>query len=94
MVDARCPVENEQSPCSARPIAARLTAVNADTGAVVAATMSGADGWFRLPLTAGRYVLHAVNLAGATYPHSSPVTVVVGSGRYTVLTVAFDSGIQ
>lgn len=94
MVGARCPVEIEQSPCATRPIAARLTAARADTGVVVATTTSGPDGWFRLPLVAGRYLLQAVNLAGTPYPRSSPVTVVVGPGHYTGLTVAFESGLQ
>jgi len=95
MVDGGCPVEIEGSPCPAKPISARVTAVDAATGVAVAATTSGTDGRFRMSLTPGRYRLEAVNLSGAAYPRSSlPVEVYVERGRYTPVTLQFDSGIQ
>ena len=94
MDDGGCPVVIEGSPCPARPVRARITAVNAATGVAAAVTTSDADGHFRIALPPGRYRLEAVNLAGSVYPRSSPVDVVVDEGRYTVVFIAFDSGVQ
>ena len=94
MVDGGCPVEIEGSPCPARPLSARITAINTATGVAEAVTTSDASGRFRIALPPGPYRLSAVNLTGAVYPRSSPVDVVVVEGRYIQVTVQFDSGIQ
>ncbi len=92
MVDGGCPVYSDASPCPAKPIAAHLTASAA--GHVVGRGTSDGDGRFRISLPPGSYVLQAVNLSGGLFPRSAPVNVTVRSGRYTAVTVSFDSGIQ
>ena len=94
VVDGGCPVEVEGSPCPAKPLAARITIVLADTRAIVTVVTSDVEGHFRVGLSPGSYVLNAVNLTGAPYPRSSPVDVVVHAGSYTPVKLSFDSGIQ
>jgi len=94
MVDGGCPVIMESSPCPDRPLAARATVADADNGSVAATATTGDDGSFRIPLPAGRYVIHATNLTGGPLPAAAPVDIDVPPGQFIALTVAFDSGIR
>jgi len=52
---------------------------------------SGADGRFRVALAPGTYLLLAA--PGSRLP-MKPVTTTVTSGRYTTVSLAFDTGIR
>ncbi|WP_262060964.1 carboxypeptidase-like regulatory domain-containing protein [Streptomyces sp. STR69] len=94
MVDGGCPMARDHSPCPDRPLSARLTITGGDGGGTVTETTSDADGHFRIPLPPGSYTIHPANLTGAVVPIAQPVSVTVGSGRFTTVDISFDSGIR
>jgi len=56
---------------------------------------SGADGRFRIHLTAGTYVLRALSQDGSPFPRPpAPKRVRVRSGRFTYITITYDTGIR
>jgi hypothetical protein len=88
-----CPVERINSPCPPRPMAA--TIVIKDRRAVeVARVTSGRDGHFKVDLPAGSYTLIGLMVGGSMLPRPIPISVVVDPGRYTTVTVEYDSGIR
>jgi hypothetical protein len=96
VVDGGCPVARD-SPCPDRPYRTQLVVTRpapaaGGAAAVVARTQTDANGRFRVPLPPGRYVVTPV--VGARLPRADPVTVDVQPGRYTAVTVRFDSGIR
>ena len=93
-VDGGCPVVRLDSPCPDRSLPARVTVTDAGSGTVVATADTDPAGHFRLPLRAGQYLVQAVNPNGAPLPRAAPVTTTVSAGRYTTLTIRFDSGIR
>jgi hypothetical protein len=94
MVDGGCPPARDTSPCPDKPLRSRLTVLRADSGRTVATTTSDGNGHFRIPLPPGHYVVRPDNLTGAVVPIAQPLTVTVAAGRYTVITISFDSGIR
>ncbi len=94
MVDGGCPMIQSSSPCPDKPIAAHLVVTKVGNDQPIAAVDSDSDGRFRLALPPGDYVLHPTNLTGAIHPAASALTVHVQDGRYTTVTVPFDSGIR
>ncbi|MBO0870291.1 MAG: hypothetical protein J2P15_17190 [Micromonosporaceae bacterium] len=94
IVDGGCPVVRAQSPCPDRPLQATVIVTNARSGSAVASVRTSPAGRFRLQLAPGRYVVRAVNLDNAPLPRSAPITTTVAAGRYTTLTIRFDSGIR
>jgi hypothetical protein len=94
VVDAGCPPTAADPACPTGPLAARLQFVAADDGARAGAVDTGADGTFSLALPPGTYEVRPDNLAGTPYPRADPVTVVVEEGRFTEVTVRFDSGVR
>jgi hypothetical protein len=87
-----CPVK-VNPPCPDKPVAARLSLVDAATGSVVATADSGTDGLFSIGVRPGQYVLRQVSAAGVVRP-AGPITVTVAPDRYTTVTVRFASGIR
>jgi hypothetical protein len=95
MVDGGCPMMRDASPCPDKPLPAKLTITRRGTDTVVVATAtSDTNGNFRIPLPPGDYVLRPTNIAGGLHPAASPMDVAVQAGRYTTITVPFDSGIR
>ena len=94
MVDGGCPPARDRSPCPDRPIVARLTVTQRDSGTTVARATTTADGRFTIPLRPGSYELRAANTTGAPVPLAPSQSITVVSGRYTEVKVAFDSGVR
>jgi hypothetical protein len=94
VVDGGCPVLRLDSPCPDRPLQARLTVTDAASGNVVATAETDPAGHFRIPLPPGQYTVRATNPTGAPLPRAAPTTATIASGRYTTLTIRFDSGIR
>jgi len=86
-----CPVQREGESCE-RPFAAVLYLRRIGSDGPPHVVRSGADGRFRVALKIGRYRLTPRN--AAPYPHAEPQTVVVRAGRFTVVSVAYDTGIR
>lgn len=59
---------------------------------IVATVTSAADGTFRVSLPAGEYVVESQQTS--PYPFAKPQQVTVNPGGYTVIMVAYDSGIR
>jgi hypothetical protein len=94
VVDGGCPVIRLDSPCPDRPIQARLDITQTDSGKEVAIVDTDASGHFHIALPPGRYDVHAANPSGAPMPRAAALTTTVEPGRYTTLTIRFDSGIR
>jgi hypothetical protein len=93
-VGPTCPVMQAASPCPDRPQRARLSVTRVHSTLVIATAVSDGSGYFRIPLPPGRYVVWSRNLSRSVLPTAPPVTVVAVSGRFTVVTIQFDSGIR
>jgi len=94
LVGPTCPVSRPDPACADRPVPAKLTVVDAHSGATVATATTGTDGVFRIPLPPGTYELRPANLSGGALRRPEPVTVVVTAGRYSIANVRFDTGIR
>jgi hypothetical protein len=94
MVGPECPVFQASSPCPDRPLRARLVVTAEGSTESVATVVTDGTGHFRIPLAPGRYTVQPGNLTGSALPTAQPVTVTVVTGRFTDLTISFDSGIR
>jgi hypothetical protein len=86
-----CPVVQQGQACPDQPFQATLTISHPD-GVTIAQVKSDAQGHFRVPLVPGEYVLHPESLDGVAF--AGDQTITVETGRYTQLTVSYDSGIR
>jgi len=61
----------------------------------VRSVRSAGDGRFRVSLPPGAYVVQALPRAGSPFPRSPPPRrVQVHPGRFTVITIIYDTGIR
>lgn len=86
-----CPVVREGEECPDQPYQATLT-VSSLKGERVVQIQTGEDGLFKIPLAPGEYILHPES--PDIYPFASEQSVVVDEGKYTQVTVNYDSGIR
>lgn len=86
-----CPVQRVGETCE-RPYAATMSLRRLGSTAPARTVRSGDDGRFRVALRVGRYRLTPRH--SAPFPHAEPQTVIVRAGRFTRVTVAFDTGIR
>lgn len=86
-----CPAEPQGPECSNQPYQATLI-VNSLNGTQITRFQTDEQGNFQIPLVPGQYILHPES------PHIPPFAMdqpfVVETGRYTRLTVYYDSLIQ
>jgi len=93
MIGPTCPVERINSPCPDRPYPGEVL-VRDQSGTEVADVHADRGGHFRLALAAGSYNLVPVSPHPGVPPFGQPQTVTVVSGRYTQVTIQYDSGIR
>ena len=91
--DPSCPVERINSPCPPHPLAATIV-IRDPAGHEVARTLSGADGHFTVDVAPGTYTVVGLTIGSSILPRPIPTTVTVNGGRYTTVTVEYDSGIR
>jgi hypothetical protein len=94
MVGPSCSLMREASPCPDKPAAGSAHSRRAGSTVPLATAVGDARGYFRIPLPPGRYTVQPGNLRGAVVPIAQPVMVTVVSGRFTAVTIPFDSGIR
>jgi hypothetical protein len=94
VVDGDCPVLRADSPCPDRPQPAKITVTRSGSPEVVTSVQTDEQGRFRVPLTPGNYVLHAVNTANAMLPRAPVTPVTVDPGSFRQVRIRFDSGIR
>ena len=93
LIGPTCPVVRPDDPCPDRPFSADLVVRNAQ-GTAVCTTSSGEDGRFQVGLPPGGYELDPQSGQPGGLPYAAPQPVTVEPGRYTEVTVTFDSGIR
>ena len=86
-----CPVAQAGQDCSDKPYQATLT-VNSPNGRKIAQVQTDEQGRFKIPLAPGEYILHPES--PNVMPFASEQTFVVAAGRFTQITVNYDSGIR
>jgi len=86
-----CPTVQNGQTCPDQPYQAMLT-VNNTTGTRITQVQTDTQGRFKIPLAPGTYALHpeSPNLL----PHANDQTFTVEAGRFTQVTVEYDSGIR
>jgi len=90
-----CPVERPDRPCPDKPFAASIEIQNQDEQGRHLTVRSDADGRFRVKLEPGRYKLTPMAPNPGAPPHApGPQAVTVESGKYTHVTIKYDSGIR
>ena len=86
-----CPVVQVGQECPDQPYQATLT-VNNSNGREIVKVQTDAEGRFMIPLEPGEYVLHPES--PNVMPFAAEQTFIVESGKYTQITVTYDSGIR
>lgn len=86
-----CPVQRPGQSCE-RPYRATLVFRREPSNKLALRVSSAADGGFTAHLAPGRYRLEPRN--GNPFPRAQSETVSVRAGRFTRLTVHYDSGIR
>lgn len=91
LIGPTCPVVPQGQACPDQPYQATLTIYNSN-GLQIAQFQTDAEGHFRVPLVPGDYTLHPESPNGI--PFAGDQSFVVETGRYTPITVTYDSGIR
>ena len=87
-----CPVIQPGEDCLDRPYQATLT-VNDPNGKKIVQIEADKNGQFKIPLEPGNYIL-VPESKGLMVPFASQQPFTVEEGKYTQLTIAYDSGIR
>jgi hypothetical protein len=87
-----CPVVQISDPCPDRPYQATLTVLTAAGHFTVTQFRTDADGYFRVGLAPGAYILHPES--PGVMPHAVDIPFNVAAQAYTRLDVVYDSGIR
>jgi hypothetical protein len=91
MIGPMCAVVQSGQTCPDQPYQATLT-VRSPSGLQIAQFQSDAQGHFSVPLVPGEYILHPESPNGI--PFAGDQSFVVETGRYTPISVHYDSGIR
>ena len=91
MIGPMCAVVQQGQPCPDQPFQATLT-VRSPSGLQIAQFQTDAQGRFSVPLVPGEYFLHPESPNGI--PFVGDQSFIVETGRYTPITVHYDSGIR
>ena len=86
-----CPVVQPGQECPDQPYQATLTVKTPD-GVQITQFHTDDLGHFRVPLVPGEYILHPESSNGI--PFAGDQSFVVETGRYTQISVHYDSGIR
>ena len=92
-----CPVQSvpPRPGCAPPPLRATLHIRRARSQALYASVRSSADGRFRVRLPPGTYVVGALAYGGSPLPRPPAARrVQVHPGRYTHITITYDTGIR
>lgn len=86
-----CPVVQEGMDGADRPYQTQLT-INSPEGGRIVQVQTDKEGRFKIPLPPGEYVLHPESPNVLPYASEQPFTVE--AGKFTQLTITYDSGIR
>ena len=91
LIGPMCPVVQAAQSCPDQPYQATLT-VNSRDGTRLTQVQADSQGHFRIQLKPGDYILHPES--PNTVPFAAEQALHVEAGRFTQLTVSYDSGIR
>ena len=91
LIGPMCPVVQQGQECPDQPYQATLT-VYSPMGVQIVQFQTDEQGHFNAPLVPGEYFLHPESPNGI--PFAGDQTFLVETGRYTHITVTYDSGIR
>lgn len=91
LIGPMCPIVQQGQECPDQPYQATLT-VNSSNGIQIAQFESDEQGRFRVPLAPGEYILHPESPNGL--PFAGDRSFIIETGRYTQITVRYDTGIR
>jgi hypothetical protein len=91
LIGPMCPVVQPGQECPDQPYRATLT-VKSPNGVQIVQFQTDEQGRFSIPLVPGEYILHPESPTGI--PYAGDQSFVVETGRYTRITVNYDSGIR
>lgn len=94
VIGPACPVVEPDRPCPDKVYRAELTVRHAETGDVAGVVAGDAEGYFRIDLPPGSYVVDPGVPRLVTEPRAEPVAVEVRAGQYAQVVVRFDSGVR
>ena len=91
LIGPMCPVVQQGQECPDQPYQAALT-VNSLDGGKIAQVQTDAQGRFKISLSPGEYILHPESPNGI--PFAAEQIFSVEAGKFTHITVNYDSGIR
>jgi hypothetical protein len=95
LIGPMCPVVQPDQPCPDKPFEASIEIRGQGNRGDHLTVRSGKDGRFRVKLAPGKYKLTPISPNPGAPPHAQPpLSLTVGSGMYTHVTVRYDSGIR
>lgn len=86
-----CPVVQIGQECPDQPYQATLTVTNSK-GREIVKVQTDEEGRFKIPLEPGEYILHPES--PNVMPFAGEQNFIVESGKYTQITINYDSGIR
>ena len=86
-----CPVVQSGQECPDQPYQAHLT-VTTTGGKRVVQIQTNKNGYFKIPLAAGKYILHPES--PNVMPFAGEQNMIVEDGKFTQVVVNYDSGIR
>ena len=89
-----CPVVQEGKGCPDKPYQATLTILDSSGTRKITRFQTDAEGWFRLPLAPGNYILHPETPDNIALPIAPEQNFTVTEGQFTQINVVYDSGIR
>lgn len=87
-----CPVMQANNPCPDKPYQATLTVLTTTTRRKVIQFETEADGYFRVALAPGEYILHPES--PNVMPYAAEIPFTVTNHQFTRVDVVYDSGIR
>lgn len=92
-----CPVETvpSQPQCAPRPLVARVRIDRIGSPLPSKVVRSGRDGRFQIGLAPATYLVRPLRQSGSPYPRPpAPFRVRVAVGRFSHITILYDTGIR
>lgn len=87
-----CPVVQVNDPCPDKPYQATLTVLTTSGRRKVVQFETDANGYFRVPLAPGEYILHPES--PGVMPYAAEIPFTVAESRFARVDVVYDSGIR
>jgi hypothetical protein len=94
LIGPTCPVVQQGKECPDKPYQATLTVLDSNGSRKIARFQTDAEGRFRLPLAPGNYILHPETPENMPLPTAPDQNFTVTEGRFTQISVVYDSGIR